>query len=257
MDPPPPTIREPRPHNPGLEDLLPLRHRQYQPFTGKLQAEGSPTCSGSDTWPDPSSSRSSSSSLSAQTSSANTQTGNSSSQITSSPSTGNPVTATATDSNSAGPSSSPIGASVTKSDRRTTHAAVIAGSVVSSCLLGGLLLLVLWLRRRRRRVSAETLFEPYTKAEMQISPPDTRAAPGFAPLELDAGNIGATAADASGRGAVRVQAEVTVVCTADDGPPEEDPLNLRIQRVEAQLEALLTSQVPQSAPPSYVSEGES
>ncbi|KAJ7890919.1 hypothetical protein B0H14DRAFT_2561040 [Mycena olivaceomarginata] len=47
---PPPKIREPRPNNPGLEDLLPPRHRQYQPFTKKLQAEGSPTDAAEGFW---------------------------------------------------------------------------------------------------------------------------------------------------------------------------------------------------------------
>ncbi|KAJ7841618.1 hypothetical protein B0H14DRAFT_3694041 [Mycena olivaceomarginata] len=136
---------------------------------------------------------------------------------------------------------------LTVSGRKSTPAAVIAGFVVAICLVAGVLFFV-WLRRCRRRAAAETLPQPYEKAEIPVSPFDTQTPPDLSPAEQAPGKIGAMALDASETGLVQAEVMAQPEAREED---DEEPLRLRLQRVEAQLEALFTSRVPTSAPPSY------
>ncbi|KAJ7328445.1 hypothetical protein DFH08DRAFT_815944 [Mycena albidolilacea] len=130
-------------------------------------------------------------------------------------------------------------ANLTVPGRKSTPAAVIAGFVVAICLVAGVLFLV-WLRRRRRCAAAETLPQPYEKAEIPVSPLDTQTPPDLPPAEQAPGKIGAMAVDASETGLVpaEVMAQPDREARQED---DEEPLRLRLQRVEAQLEALFTS----------------
>ncbi|KAJ6479364.1 hypothetical protein DFH09DRAFT_1215057 [Mycena vulgaris] len=177
------------------------------------------------------------------------------------------------------PSSSATGVSTVKADRNGARTAAIAGTVVFVCFLVGVLLLILWVRRRRRRADRAILPEPYVDQEEQRSLSDTLGrrnlglaieksagtpVPGTSPRP-DAIPVEPESAVKSGdttcagtspqSDSMPVEPESAVVSdiSAAEGIHRDETLALRVrvQRMEAQLEALLTLGEPEGAPPSY------
>ncbi|KAJ7915239.1 hypothetical protein B0H13DRAFT_2324486 [Mycena leptocephala] len=124
---------------------------------------------------------------------------------------------------------------IQKSARNATRAAVIAGTVSASVgLLAGVVILFLCVRRRRQRIAQHLLLpEHFTKAEEHVSQDD---------LRLKAESLRAQPV------AVVAENDVFPYTNAEDGA---ETVTLRLRRVEAQLETLLTMGLPEGSPPSY------
>jgi hypothetical protein len=123
---------------------------------------------------------------------------------------------------------------------RTTEIAV---SAVSVGFLAGLLLLFFWVRRRRQRMDRRRLPEQFVDQEGQLSQANLRPKQMVIPDEVRHTD------------ALRVGLDIGVLPTgrAEGDSLCEETVNLRLHRMEAQLEALVTMILPEGSPPSYTS----
>jgi hypothetical protein len=125
--------------------------------------------------------------------------------------------------------------------RRT---AAIIGSVVSVGFLVAVAILFFWVRRRRQRMDGRRLPEQFIDQEGPISQANLRLK-----------HLSIVVPDHMRQtNAPRVGPEngAQFGGPPEDSPPEET-MNLRLRRVEAQLEALVTMVAPEDSPPSYTS----
>ncbi|KAJ6571581.1 hypothetical protein B0H19DRAFT_662888 [Mycena capillaripes] len=166
---------------------------------------------------------------------------------------------------------------LSKSTSHDARTAAIAGSIISFAFLVGVLFLLLWLIQRRRRIHEGRLPYPYNHAGGR-TPTDTWRDPSL-PAAREKPGEGASPIGSPYRNAARLGLEVeqpTImqwdadvaqndpprsnedvglrIGAMDNGMPPEERLNLRIRRVEVQLDAILRLGLPESAPPSYTSE---
>jgi hypothetical protein len=113
---------------------------------------------------------------------------------------------------------------------------VIVGSVSASVgLLAAVVILILCVRRRRQRIAQHLLLpEQFTNAEENVSQDD---------LQLKTESLRTQPV------AVVAENDVFPYTNAEDGA---ETVTLRLRRVEAQLETLLTMGLPEGSPPSYV-----
>ncbi|KAJ6471575.1 hypothetical protein C8R47DRAFT_1222110 [Mycena vitilis] len=166
------------------------------------------------------------------------------------PSSSLPVTDT--DSTSNLPTSSPVATDQTatpaqsNSHRTKARAAVIAGAVVTVVFLAGIVLLVLWMKRRRRLRALQSDSEPYLDEER---PTEGVAQRNLATKAWVSAGTGPNSSHPDGTRAGIDSAEDVSANTMEG--PQGDTLAQRVRRVEAQLEALLTLGLRESAPPSY------
>ncbi|KAF8160328.1 hypothetical protein K438DRAFT_1985754 [Mycena galopus ATCC 62051] len=164
--------------------------------------------------------------------------------------------------------------------------AVIAASVISVFLFVSLLFLGLWLRRRRQHIQHNTLPVPYTddREEDKPSLPNSivrryplptieklsngSLVPPVNPERVILADIRDDADDGrqtttpeeqfggtSGVGTSNESDATPILSNTntrpDNNTPQDESLALRVQRMEAQLNALLIMSVEEGAPPSY------
>jgi hypothetical protein len=111
---------------------------------------------------------------------------------------------------------------------------VIAGSVgVSAGLLAAVVILFLCVRRRRQQIAQRMLPEQFTNTEEDVSQDD---------LRLKTGSLLTQPVP------VVAESDVLPYTNAEDG---EGTVSLRLRRMEAQMETLLTMGFPEGSPPSY------
>ncbi|KAJ7875850.1 hypothetical protein B0H13DRAFT_1893937 [Mycena leptocephala] len=120
----------------------------------------------------------------------------------------------------------------------------LLSSVVSVGFLVAVAILFFWVRRRRQRIDGRRLPEQFVDQEGLISQANLRLK-----------NRSIAAPDHMRQtNAPRVGAENGALFGGlPEDSPSEETVNLRLRRVEAQLEALVTMVAPEGSPPSYTS----
>ncbi|KAJ6472936.1 hypothetical protein C8R47DRAFT_1324579 [Mycena vitilis] len=154
-------------------------------------------------------------------------------------------------SDAASPSSTVTTNPELKANRKKPRPAVIAGSVVSGVVfLVGLALILLWMKRCRRNRAPQSHLEPYISEEGQISKDRVarRNVPNKEGILAVAGSI--SLPDGI-RPAIETVDRIPSDTRLEPGTPQNETMTQRMHRVEAQLEALLTTGLHDSAPPSY------
>ncbi|KAJ6492104.1 hypothetical protein C8R45DRAFT_990411 [Mycena sanguinolenta] len=128
-----------------------------------------------------------------------------------------------------------------KETRHRVQIAAIVATVVAVGCFSGLFVVVLWLRRRRRLTLARTLPAQF----LEERDPTQR--------NLRSKEKSTNASDVSGSTSVperTVVVEVHPQTPSEDGTPHE--ITQRMRRMEAQLDELLTREIHENSPPSYV-----
>ncbi|KAJ7356675.1 hypothetical protein DFH08DRAFT_462601 [Mycena albidolilacea] len=117
------------------------------------------------------------------------------------------------------------------SNRNGGRTAAIAGSLAAVCVLIGIVVLIFWIRRRRKLREQARLPEQFVEAQERVLQDNLRLKAGIA---RPANNL--QRADPAN--------------DPENGEGDE-PMIMRMRRMEAQLQAILTMALPEGSPPSY------